>query len=80
MAVIEKNYEVKVNGTEFYMEAAKPTALEILEEAKNLGAIPNNPESYVLHGDKGEYSGSQLVNLEEDNVFITVPVGPTQVA
>jgi hypothetical protein len=82
MTMSEKQFEVKVkvNGTEFVMEDPSPTALEILVLAKQLGAIPNDPEGYVLQGDKGEYQGNQRVNLAEDNVFITIPVSPTQVA
>ena len=80
MTMSEKQFEVKVNGTEFVMEDPSPTALEILALAKQLGAIPNDPEGYVLQGDKGEYQGNQRVNLAEDNVFITIPVRPTPVA
>ena len=80
MTTSEKKFEVKVNGTEFVMEDPNPTALAILERAKQLGAIPNNPEDYVLQGDKGEYRGNDRVNLEEDNVFITIPVSATPVA
>ena len=80
MTTLNKTFEVKVNGTEFVMEDANPTALEILAIAKQLGAIPKNPEDYNLQGDKGEYHGSDRVNLEEDNVFITIPVSPTPVA
>ena len=80
MTMSGKKFEVKVNGTEFVMEDPNPTALEILALAKQLGAIPNAPEGYVLQGDKGEYQGNQRVNLEEDNVFITIPTSPTLVA
>ena len=80
MTISKKEFEVKVNGTEFVMEDSNPTALEILSRAKQLGAIPNDPEGYILQGDKGEYQGSQRVNLEEDSVFITIPLSPTQVA
>lgn len=80
MTTFAKEFEVKVNGTEFSMEDPNPTALEILAMAKQLGAIPNNPENYVLQGDKGEYQGNQRVNLAEDNVFITIPISPTPVA
>ena len=48
--------------------------------AKQGGAIPNNPAEYALQGDKGLYQGVDRVNLEEDNVFLTIPVSPTQVA
>ncbi len=80
MTTTSKNVEVKVNGTEFSMEDASPTALEILAMAKTLGAIPNDPLVYMLQGDKGEYFAGQPVNLEEDSVFITLPLGSTRVA
>ena len=80
MTITSKNFEVKVNGTEFSMEDASPTALEILAMAKTLGAIPNDPMVYMLQGDKGEYFVGQHVDLEEDRVFITLPMGSAQVA
>ena len=80
MTITGKNFEVKVNGTEISMEDAKPTALEILALAKTLGAIPNDPIGYILQGDKGEYLGDQQVDLEEERVFITIPLSPAQVA
>lgn len=72
-------YELKVNGFAFTTDKPDPTALEILTIAKQGGAIPNDPEGYILRGDKGEYRGDDRVNLAEDNVFITVPTGPTPV-
>ena len=80
MTITGKNFEVKVNGTEFSMEDASPTAFEILALAKTLGAVPNDPMAYMLQGDKGEYFGCQDVDLKEDSVFITLPLGSTQVA
>ena len=80
MTITGKNFEVKVNGTEMAMGDANPTALEILALAKTLGAIPNDPKGYILQGDKGEYFGDQQVDLEEDRVFITLPLSPAQVA
>ena len=80
MTITGKNFEVKVNGTEMAMGDANPTALEILALAKTLGAIPNDPMGYILQGDKGEYFGDQQVDLEEDRVFITLPLSPAQVA
>ena len=73
-------YEFKVNGTGFSTENRILTALEILTIAKRGGAIANNPERYALRGDKGEYQGTDRVDLAEDNVFITAPIGPTPVA
>ena len=80
MTTKDGKYDFKVNGAEFQTEYQNPTALEILMIAKQGGAIPNNPEEYVLQGDKGLYQGVDRVNLEEDNVFLTIPVSSTQVA
>ena len=80
MATIDGKHDFKVNGTEFQTEYQSPTALEILMIAKQGGAIPNNPEEYVLQGEKRLYQGVDRVDLEEDNVFLTIPVSPTQVA
>ena len=80
MTKIDGKYDFKVNGIEFQTEYQSPTALEILMIAKQGGAIPNNPEEYSLQGDKGLYQGVERVNLEEDNVFLTIPVSSTQVA
>ena len=80
MTITGRNLEVKVNGTEFSMGDASPTAFEILALAKTMGAIPNDPMAYMLQGDKGEYFGGQDVNLREDSVFITLPLSSTQVA
>jgi hypothetical protein len=80
MTTKDGKYDFKVNGAEFQTEYQNPTALEILMIAKQGGAIPNNPEEYVLQSDKGLYQGVDRVNLEEDNVFLTIPVSPTQVA
>ena len=80
MATIDGKYDFKVNGTEFQTEYRNPTALEILMIAKQGGAIPNNPEDYALQGEKGLYQAVDRVDLLEDNVFLTFPVSPTQVA
>ena len=80
MAIKDGKYDFKVNGTEFQTEYQSPTALEILMIAKQGEAIPNNPEEYALQGDKGLYQGVDQVNLEEDNVFLTIPLSSTQVA
>ena len=80
MTITGRNLEVKVNGTEFSMGDASPTALEILALAKTLGAIPNDPIGYILQGDNGQYFGDQQVDLEVDRVFITLPLSPAQAA
>ena len=80
MASEKKQFDFKVNGTEFQTELSIPTALDILVIAKQGGAVPNNPEGYILQGEKGEYRGVDRVDLDEDNIFITIPVTPTPVA
>lgn len=78
--VEDRSFEIKVNGIEIEVKRQKITAGEILALAKKRGAVPGNPEEYVLQGDKGRYGPDDLVNLEEDNIFITLPTAPTQVA
>ena len=73
-------YGFKVNGLEFTTEKADPTALEILDIAKRGGAVSDNPAEYILKGEKAEYRGDERVDLAVDNVFITVPAGPTPTA
>lgn len=80
MSKFSGKYPFKVNGEEFSTDDPNPTAMQILEIAKSGGAIPNNPEGYILDGEKGDYKGSDPVNLTVDNIFTTVPVGPTPVA
>ncbi len=73
-------YPFKVNGVELEAQSRVLTALEILEIAKKHGAMPGNPDQYLLQGDKGRYQLSDKVALVEDNIFITVPSTPTPVA
>ena len=73
-------FTFKVNGVEIPTDRQSLLAKEILELAKEKGAIPGNPENYILQGDKGKYKQDDTVNLEEDNLFIAIPVGPTSVA
>ena len=70
----------KVNGVEIYTDHESLLAKEILKLAKEKGAIPGNPDDYILQGDKGEYKGDDRVNLKEDNLFIAIPNKPTPVA
>ena len=70
----------KVNGIEIHTDHGSLSAEEILKLGKEKGAIPGNPEEYILIGDKGKYERNDSVNLAEDNLFITIPDKPTQVA
>ena len=74
------DFTFKINGVEIRTDHQSLLAKEILELAKEKGAIPGNPEDYILQGDKGSYRADDRVNLEEDNVFIAIPTSPTMVA
>ena len=76
----QKTFTLKVNGIEMTMSTARVVAHDILELAEKNGAIPGKPEDYLLQGDKGQYGWDNWVNLEEDNVFLTIPNQPTPVA
>ena len=76
----EKHYAFKVNGIEIQTTQQRILAHDILELAKKAGAMPGNPEEYILQGDKGQYAQDAWIDLLEDNVFITIPSTPTQVA
>ena len=73
-------FTIKVNGIEIEVKLRELTAREILELAKQRGAMPGKPEEYILQGDKGQYGPDDRVDLAEDNVFITIPDKPTPVA
>ena len=55
------DFTLKVNGEEIYTDHESLLAQEILKLAKEKGAIPGNPEDYILKGDKGEYKGNDRV-------------------
>ena len=73
-------FTIKVNGIEIEVKRRRVTAREILELAKQHGAMPGKPEEYILQGDKGKYGPDDRVDLAEENVFITIPNTPTPVA
>ena len=76
----DANFGFKVNGIDIKTPHQKLVARAILELAKKYEAMPGKPEEYTLQGDKGSYGWDDWVDLEEDNVFITIPITPTQVA
>ena len=77
---MEKSYSFKVNGVEIQSPHQKLVALDVLKLAKDKEAIPGKPEEYILQGDKGKYKLDDWVDLDEDNVFITIPNTATPVA
>ena len=74
------DYTFKVNGVELHTEHQFLSLKEILELAREKGAIPGNPVDYILQGDKGKYKGEDRVDLEQDYLFITIPTKATPVA
>ena len=70
----------KVNGIQLQSKSERITAHDVLTLAKSSGAIPDNPENYILEGDKGDYRNGDCIDLEQDNIFITIPNTPTPVA
>ena len=75
-----KSEEIEVNGIEIEVYSQRLTAHRILELAKERGAMPADPNGYVLQGDKGEYKQDDEVNIREDHRFLTIPNKPTPVA
>ena len=75
-----KEFEYKVNGIQLVSDKQILTATGILDHARQKGAIPGKPDGYLLKGSKGDYTGNDQVDLAEDDLFITVPSTPTQVA
>lgn len=76
----KKDFKFKVNGVEIETSHRELSAHEILKLAKNKGAIPGDPDGYTLQGEKGKYGPDDRIDLEEDNLFLTIPTGSTQVA
>ena len=75
-----KEYEYKVNGVQLVSDKQILSAAEILNMAREKGAIPGKPDGYILKGTKRDYTENEQVNLTEDDLFITVPSSSTQVA
>ena len=77
-----KSEKIEVNGIYIEVETIDQelTAYQILELAKEKGAILRDPNDYILQGDKGKYEGDEKVDLREDRRFITVPNRATPVA
>lgn len=73
-------FEITVNGIQIKVDAEKLLAKEVLEKAKAHGAMPGKPEDYQLQGHERLYKSDDWVNFEEDKEFITIPIGPTDVA
>ena len=73
-------YEIEVNGFQIKLEEEKLLAIDILKIAKQHGAMPGEPDTYLLQGDKKLYKPEDWVDVLEDKVFITVPNTATNVA
>ena len=76
----DSKFTIKVNGEEITTDRQELKAGEILELAKQHGAIPGKPEEYVLRGEKREYGWEDTVDVAQDNIFIAILNTPTQIA
>ena len=76
----DRKFTIKVNGVEISTDRQELKAGEILQLAKQHGAIPGKPEEYVLRGEKREYGWDDTVDVAQDNIFIAILNTPTQVA
>ena len=76
----DRKFTIKVNGVEISTDQQELKAGEILQLAKQQGAIPGNPEEYILKGEKREYGWDDTVDVAQDNIFIAILNTPTQVA
>lgn len=73
-------FKFKINGIEIASERSRLSAGEILKLAEEHQAIPGSPEDYMLVGEKGEYRGIEEIDFEIDELLISIPTAPTQVA
>jgi hypothetical protein len=76
----DRKFTIKVNGVEISTDQQELKAGEILHLAKQQGAIPGNPEEYILKGEKQEYRWNDTVDVAQDNIFIAILNTPTPVA
>ena len=81
----KQTFEIEVNGVlikvdDGKVDDGKVRADEILRLAKQYGAMPGNPDDYQLQGEQRLYKADDWVDLREDKQFITIPIGPTDVA
>ena len=76
----DRKFTIKVNGVEISTDQQELKAGEILQLAKQQGAIPGNPEEYILKGEKREYRWDDIVDVAQDNIFIAILNTPTPVA
>ena len=77
---IKPRFDITVNGIHIGIEEEKLQAKDILSIAKEHGAMPGEPDTYLLQGEKELYKPEDWVDLKEDKDFITVPNAPTDVA
>ncbi len=74
------SFSFKVNGVQLSSDKPVLSVRDILQLAREKGAIPQTPDKYMLKGEKGEYGLDGTVDLRQDHLFITIPTGGTPVA
>lgn len=78
-----ETFILKVNGEELQIEHQIVVAHDILELAEKNQAITGAPTEYLLKSltqDDRVYQWDEEVDLEKDNLFITIRNAPTPVA
>ena len=73
-------FKFKINGVEIASGTSHLNARAILELAAEHRAIPGDPEDYMLVGKEGEYGMVEEIDIVTDDLLISIPTGPTQVA
>ena len=73
-------YPITVNGVEIEVHEKKIAAFRILELAKDHGAIPGDPNEYILKDEDREYQSGDIVDVATDKFFVTILNTPTPVA
>ena len=80
---LDRTYPFEVNGEKLQSVHERLVAEDILIHAEKKGAIPGTPKNYILVSRSGEatqYKLDDWVDLDRDNIFITVPNTSTPVA
>lgn len=80
---LDRTYPFEVNGEKFQSVHERLVAEDILIHAKKKGAIPRAPKDYILVSQNAaatQYKLDDWVDLDQDNIFMTVPNTSTPVA
>lgn len=79
--VEDTHVSIKVNGARIEV-TTRVTVREIVEKANAAGAISGFIEEYVVErvAKVGEHGLDETIEVEEEEEFMAIPTGPTEVA